>query len=423
MGWLLSFFLLCFLGLTGAGQETIQVFNLYDTNSGVLQAMSHSAGQSFAVSVTDDELNGVSSSVLNAETWLRTHVLAHFPATKITTIVVGSGSICQGGQDHNLGLVLPSLRNLYHSLTRWGLQKDIEVSAVFSSGCLDLDSTPSKANLGEKFAKPLLEFLHTTNSTYSINAPSSFSPSSHEIASLVSSHAEFVQKFVPFTLDKINVIITNPEIQRPMNRKLSTIDHFPSRPAPFPETAQPPLKSSVGFSVPANTAKHPFPPLPHVASPPTLSFPSASPPFSFPHPAPPLSFPHPSPPQMSHPFAPEEPPLGGAATAPNYGYSLPPCNPAGTWAPAPEVGAVQKLWCVAKPSVPADTLQVAMDYACGEGGADCAEIKPQGRCFFPDTVVAHASYAFNSYWQKTKRNGGTCSFGGTAMIINADPSE
>lgn len=77
---------------------------------------------------------------------------------------------------------------------------------------------------------------------------------------------------------------------------------------------------------------------------------------------------------------------------------------------------------MAKPSVPEETLQEAMGYACGEGGADCQEIMPNGSCFNPDTAVAHASYAFNSYWQKNKRNGGTCSFGGTAMIINSDPS-
>lgn len=80
------------------------------------------------------------------------------------------------------------------------------------------------------------------------------------------------------------------------------------------------------------------------------------------------------------------------------------------------------MWCVAKPSVPAETLQEAMDYACGEGGAECDEIQPNGNCYYPDTIVSHASYAFNSYWQKTKINGGTCSFGGTAMLINSDPS-
>ena len=81
------------------------------------------------------------------------------------------------------------------------------------------------------------------------------------------------------------------------------------------------------------------------------------------------------------------------------------------------------MWCMAKPSVPGEKLQEAMDYAC-EGGADCEAIRPQGNCYSPDTVVAHASYAFNSYWQKNKRVvGGTCSFGGTAMLINADPSK
>lgn len=77
---------------------------------------------------------------------------------------------------------------------------------------------------------------------------------------------------------------------------------------------------------------------------------------------------------------------------------------------------------MAKPSVPPDTLQEALDYACGEGGADCEEIRPHGSCYFPDTAVAHASYAFNSYWQKYKNSGGSCTFGGTAMIINSDPS-
>ncbi|KAL5076161.1 hypothetical protein RYX36_015145 [Vicia faba] len=79
------------------------------------------------------------------------------------------------------------------------------------------------------------------------------------------------------------------------------------------------------------------------------------------------------------------------------------------------------IWCVAKPTVPDPIIQFAMDYACGSG-ADCKSIQPNGLCFQPNTLLAHASFAFNSYWQNTKIGGGTCDFGGTAMLVNVDPS-
>lgn len=80
------------------------------------------------------------------------------------------------------------------------------------------------------------------------------------------------------------------------------------------------------------------------------------------------------------------------------------------------------LWCVVKPSVPDPIIQEAMDYACWSG-ADCASILPDGSCFQPNTLFAHASFAFNSYWQRTRVAGGTCEFGGTAMLVTVDPSE
>ncbi|KAL6198797.1 hypothetical protein ACLB2K_028586 [Fragaria x ananassa] len=62
-----------------------------------------------------------------------------------------------------------------------------------------------------------------------------------------------------------------------------------------------------------------------------------------------------------------------------------------------------------------------MNYACGSG-ADCDAIQPNGSCFQPDSLFAHASFAFNSYWQRTKVAGGTCDFGGTAILVTVDPS-
>ncbi|CAA6658142.1 unnamed protein product [Spirodela intermedia] len=73
--------------------------------------------------------------------------------------------------------------------------------------------------------------------------------------------------------------------------------------------------------------------------------------------------------------------------------------------PPPFTAAPNALWCVAKPSVPEPIIQEAMNYACGSG-ADCDSILPSGSCFQPDSVISHASYAFNSYWQRTRAAGG-----------------
>ncbi|KAL2476589.1 Carbohydrate-binding X8 domain superfamily protein [Abeliophyllum distichum] len=78
-------------------------------------------------------------------------------------------------------------------------------------------------------------------------------------------------------------------------------------------------------------------------------------------------------------------------------------------------------WCVASKSVSQTALQVALDYACGYGGADCSAIQPGGSCYNPITVRDHASYAFNSYYQKNPIPT-SCTFGGTAVTTSTDPS-
>ncbi|XWS29716.1 hypothetical protein CRYUN_Cryun24cG0054000 [Craigia yunnanensis] len=186
MGLIFCFCFFCFLGLTGAGQESIVYLNLYDTTPEVIHVLPHSY-LPIAVAVNGNIIREVSSSVLKAESWLRLHVLAHFPATKITTILVGDTLLCQKDREDNLGLLLPSLKNIYHSLTRWGLEKDIRVSAVFSSSCMHQNSAIFSDDLAKKVIKPLLEFLQNTNSTYSISPPPNLSFALHESLTLLSS--------------------------------------------------------------------------------------------------------------------------------------------------------------------------------------------------------------------------------------------
>ncbi|KAF5781476.1 putative X8 domain-containing protein [Helianthus annuus] len=137
-----------------------------------------------------------------------------------------------------------------------------------------------------------------------------------------------------------------------------------------------------------------------------------SPPYSY-EPSPPYSY-EPSPPTFSFPS-----PTGFIPAPPLF--EPPVVYPPPNGPPPPHSESESALWCVAKPSVPDPIIQEAMSYACGSG-ADCESLQPNGDCFLPDTLFAHASYAFNSYWQRTKVAGATCSFGGSAMLVTVDPS-
>ncbi|KAM7271031.1 hypothetical protein ACFE04_030245 [Oxalis oulophora] len=66
---------------------------------------------------------------------------------------------------------------------------------------------------------------------------------------------------------------------------------------------------------------------------------------------------------------------------------------------------------------------MALDWACGRGGADCHKIQQNQACFLPNTIRAHASFAFNSYYQKFKHQGATCYFSSAAMITDLNPSQ
>ncbi|KAL3820890.1 hypothetical protein ACJIZ3_006795 [Penstemon smallii] len=187
-----------------------------------------------------------------------------------------------------------------------------------------------------------------------------------------------------------NLPTINPSPESPI---LSPPENTPN---PNPPTVNPSPESPI-YSPPENTP-NPNPPT-IVLSPPTSYEPS---PPSF-EPSPPYNVPSPS----------------GFVPSPRF---LPPVVfPPPTVPPPPHRAPSTAMWCVAKASVPDPIIQEAMNYACGSG-ADCNQIQPSGSCFEPNTLFAHASYAFNSYYQRTKVGGGTCDFGGTAILVTVDPS-
>lgn len=79
-------------------------------------------------------------------------------------------------------------------------------------------------------------------------------------------------------------------------------------------------------------------------------------------------------------------------------------------------------WCVARPGATQEDLQSALDWACGPGGADCSQLQPGGRCYQPDTLLTHASYAFNIFYQQNGNSDVACNFGGAGALVKRDPS-
>ncbi|XP_050374203.1 PLASMODESMATA CALLOSE-BINDING PROTEIN 1 [Argentina anserina] len=78
-------------------------------------------------------------------------------------------------------------------------------------------------------------------------------------------------------------------------------------------------------------------------------------------------------------------------------------------------------WCVTRSDASNQALQTALDYACASG-ADCVPIQPDGLCYLPNTIQAHTSYAFNSFYQRKAMAPGSCDFSGTATVAQTDPS-
>ncbi|KAM0060448.1 putative carbohydrate-binding X8 domain-containing protein, plant [Helianthus debilis subsp. tardiflorus] len=112
---------------------------------------------------------------------------------------------------------------------------------------------------------------------------------------------------------------------------------------------------------------------------------------------------------------------GGVGVFPLPTPKLPPHTPQSNPKTIKLCVCIGATWCVCKKGGNDKVLQMAIDWACGNG-ADCTQTHQGGKCYNPDTVIDHCNYAVNSYFQAKGQAPGSCDFNGAAMVTTTDPS-
>ncbi|KAM6552165.1 hypothetical protein CsatB_001973 [Cannabis sativa] len=82
-----------------------------------------------------------------------------------------------------------------------------------------------------------------------------------------------------------------------------------------------------------------------------------------------------------------------------------------------------QTWCIAKPSAPELTLKNNQFYACDHlDEHDCDAIEQDHPCFNTNSLMLHASFAMNLYYQRKGRHPWNCDFDKTGLVSLNNPS-
>ncbi|GLT94062.1 hypothetical protein SLE2022_118230 [Rubroshorea leprosula] len=416
--------------LKSQGLERVKVF---DTDPAVLKAFSRT-GIKVTVDLPNEQLSYVAKNPSFAASWVQRNVAAYHPATQIEAIAVGNEVFVD---PHNTTRFLVSaMKNIHQALVKFNLHSAIKVSSPIALSALQ-NSYPSSAGsfrseLVEPVFKPMLDFLRQTGSFLMVNAYPFFAYESNtDVISL--DYALFREN--PGVVDSRNGLryfnLFDAQIDA-VFAAMSALKYDDIK-LVVTETGWPSKgdENEVGASV-ENAAAYNGnlvrkiltgggTPLRPNADLTVYLFALFNENEKF----------GPSSERNYGLFYPNEQKVYDIPFTvdglKNYRDNRPPAvGGQPVTKPVNGGGGVSKsttgnTWCVANSEIGKEKLQAALDYACGEGGADCHAIQPGGPCYAPNTLEAHASFAFNSYYQKNGRGSWTCSFGGAAAIVTQPP--
>ncbi|XP_043692642.1 glucan endo-1,3-beta-glucosidase 12-like [Telopea speciosissima] len=414
--------------LKSQGLERVK---LYDTDPAVLKALAGS-GIKVVVDLPNERLYLAAKRPSFANAWVQKNIVSYYPATQIHAIAVGNEVFVD--PDNLTDYLVPAMRNVHAALVKYNLHSSIKVSSPIALSALQ-NSYPSSAGsfkqeLIEPVIKPMLDFLRGTGSDLMVNAYPFFAYSANaDVISLdyalfrenpgVVDAGNGLRYFSLFDAQIDAVFAAMSALKYDDLGMMVTETGWPSKGDENEKGASEenaaayngnlvryvltgggtPLRPKTDIEVYLfalfNENKKPGPSSERNYG---LFYPNEEKVYDIP---------------FTLQEVKQHGPVGGGKN------QLTPVNGGGSSGVSTRSSG--QTWCVANGKAGEKRLQAALDYACGEGGADCEKIQPGSTCYDPNTLEAHASFAFNSYYQKKGRVMGTCDFQGSAYVVTQPP--
>lgn len=407
---------------------------IFDAESSVLSALADS-GISVTVAMPNGLLSSAAKDQSSTDAWLKSNIVPFHPKTKIEAIAVGNEVFVD---PQSTPYLVPAMKNMYASLQKLNFTSDIKVSSPVALSALQSSYPPSsgvfKSDLIEPVVKPMLTFLQQTGSYLMVNSYPFFA---YEANTDTISLDYALLRPNEGVKDSANGNVYKSLFEAQLDAVFAALDalKFNDIKVVVSETGWPSAGGDKEFGAGADNAAAyngnlvrrvltgggtPLRPNDKLnvflfalfnenqkTGPVSernygLFYPNTQKVYDIPLSLDALNS------TMSNPAN------GSKAQVP---VASPPVNDGGDLSPSTN----GHTWCVANVQAGQEKLQSGLDYACGEGGADCGPIQSGETCFDPDTLEAHASYAFNSYYQKMSRASGTCDFGGAAYVVTQLP--
>ncbi|XP_020264916.1 glucan endo-1,3-beta-glucosidase 13-like isoform X2 [Asparagus officinalis] len=392
----------------------IKYVRIYDSNIQVLKAFANT-GVELMIGVPNSDLLAFSQYQSNVDTWLKNSILPYYPATMITHVTVGAE--VTESSDNVTSLVVPAMVKVHYALKKVGLHKRIKVSSTHSLGVMSRSFPPSAGAFNSKYAsflKPLLEFLVENQSPFMVDLYPyyAYRDSSSNVSldyALFSSTQGVIDpntglvytNMYDAQLDAIYFALMG--LNYKTLKIMVTESGWPNKGSPKETAATPDNAQTYNTNL-----------IRHVIN------------------------------DTGTPAKPgeeidvyifslfNENRKPGLDSERNWGlfypdqtsiYSLDLTGRGNVDVVTGEnVTSTNGTWCIASSNASELDLQSALNWACGPGNVDCSAIQPSQPCYQPDTLISHASFAFNSYYQQNGATDVACSFGGAGMRTDKNPS-